>query len=94
MKKIFIILAMVAAMSLGLVGCDYATMESEEEDCSNVPSMFVQVENGVDYKIVYHKDTKVMYAISYSSYNRGNFTVMLNADGTPMLYEKSVKEES
>lgn len=87
MKKIFIILAMVAAMSLGLVGCDYAAMESEEEDYSNVPSMFIKVEDGDNYRVVYHKDTKVMYAVSYSSYNRGNFTVMLDADGTPMLYE-------
>ena len=87
MKKIFIILAMVVAMSLGLVGCSYATMESEKEDYSNVPSMFVQVEYGDTYRVVYHKDTKVMYAISCSGYNMGNFTVMLDADGTPMLYE-------
>ena len=88
MKKIFIILAMVAAMSFGLVGCDYAMMESEKEDYSNAPSMFVEVENGVGYTIAYHKNTKVMYAISSNSgYNEGNFTVMLDADGTPMLYE-------
>lgn len=87
MKKIFIILAMVVATSIGLVGCDYAAMESEEEDYSNVPSMFVQVEKGDSYRVVYHKDTKVMYAISCSGYNMGNFTVMLDADGTPMLYE-------
>lgn len=87
MKKIFIILAMVAAMSLGLVGCDYAAMESEEEDYSNVPSMFFEVEDGDTYRVVYHKDTKVMYTISDSGYNCGNFTVMLDADGTPMLYE-------
>lgn len=94
MKKTFIILAMVVAVSFGLVGCDYAIMESEKEDYSNAPSMFVEVENGVGYTIAYHKNTKVMYAISDSGYNEGNFTVMLDADGSPMLYEKSVKEES
>jgi hypothetical protein len=78
---------MVAVMSLGLVGCDYAAMESEEEDYSNVPSMFFEVEDGDVYRVVYHKDTKVMYTISDSGYNMGNFTVMLDADGTPMLYE-------
>lgn len=50
------------------------------------PSMFVCVEQSSIYKVVYHKDTKVMYAISDGSYNHGTFTLLVNADGTPMTY--------
>lgn len=50
-------------------------------------SMFIKIEDGNGYTIVYHSDTKVMYAISEGYYNTGTFTVMLNADGTPMLWE-------
>ena len=52
-------------------------------------SMFVTVESGWDYKIVYHKDTKVMYAVSDGSSNIGTFTLLVNPDGSPMLYKES-----
>jgi hypothetical protein len=48
---------------------------------------FVEVEQATCWKIVYHKDTKVMYAVSDVTYNRGTFTLLVNADGTPMLYK-------
>ena len=51
-------------------------------------SMFVVLEVGATYKIVYHQKTKVMYAISTSGYNAGTFTVMLDADGKPLLYKE------
>lgn len=45
------------------------------------------------YDVVYHKDTKVMYAVSHSCYNIGTFTVLVNPDGTPMLYEAESEDE-
>ena len=51
-------------------------------------NMFVRVEYNGDYKVVYHKDTKVMYAVSCGQYNKGTFTLLVNSDGSPMLYEK------
>jgi hypothetical protein len=50
--------------------------------------MFVEIEQTGTWEIVYHKETKVMYAVSYGSYNCGTFTVLLDADGKPMLWEK------
>ena len=49
--------------------------------------MFVEREEANRWIIVYHKETKVMYAVSYGSYNIGTFTLLVNADGTPMLYK-------
>jgi hypothetical protein len=51
--------------------------------------MFVTIESGWDYRVVYHKDTKVMYAVSDGSSNIGTFTLLVNPDGSPMLYKES-----
>ena len=46
--------------------------------------MFERVSFGIgDDVVVYDKDTKVMY-VRY----RGSYTVLVNADGTPRLYEE------
>ena len=45
--------------------------------------MFVTVSEGSLYNVLYDKDTKVMYVNSY----RGVFAMLVNADGTPKLYE-------
>ena len=51
-------------------------------------SDFVMVESTGGFYVVYHKETKVMYAVSDSAYNQGNFTLLVNADGSPMVYKK------
>ena len=85
MKRI-LSLILVVLMVLCLVGCNMVTMEEAEAE-KNPTSMFAIVEEGITYKIVYHKETKVMYAVSNSAYNNGNFVLLVNADGTPMIYE-------
>lgn len=72
-----------------LIGCG-AEMKREydiKNQDTNI-SMFVVLEVGTSYKIVYHQKTKVMYAISTGGYNSGTFTVMLDADGKPLLYNE------
>lgn len=54
--------------------------------------MFVLIEEGEYWYVYYHQETKVMYVMSLSSYNRGNFTVMVNPDGSPMLYENTKED--
>ena len=64
--------------------------EVEKADSSvggpETKSMFVQVETTDTWAVVYHRDTKVMYSVSTGSSNRGNMTLLVNADGTPMIY--------
>lgn len=82
--KIFVIA--ILTLCLFLTGCG-AKMESAADlDVSN-KSMFVVVERGVCYTIVYHRDTKVMYAISCGYKNYGDFTVMVDEEGKPLLYQ-------
>ena len=86
-KRIVVGLAaflIVASIALMFAGCASTTASAKEIDNG---SMFVCVECGYYYNIVYHKDTKVMYAISDGQYNRGTVTLLVNADGTPMIWE-------
>ena len=51
-------------------------------------SMFITVETAIAWDVVYHKDTKVMYVVSDGIYNHGTFTLLVNDDGSPMLWEE------
>lgn len=83
MKKIIalIIALMIVVLAVVMVGC------SEVEDKASDKSEFVIVESTSMWKVVYHKKTKVMYVVSDGTYNHGTFTLLVNADGTPMLWE-------
>ena len=71
-------------------GCsNYSKTVSVQEQNENDTSMFVTVEEvNYWYKVVYHKDTKVMYVISAGAYNHGTFTLLVNPDGSPMIYKE------
>lgn len=66
------------------VNCSQKIKVANEDE-----SMFKIVEENLqsNFKIAYHKKTKVMYAISDGSYNRGSFVLLVNQDGTPMIWE-------
>ena len=87
MKKSFIILITLVLFTFSLTGCSGTKQLSEENTSQSKYSMFIKVEDASIYDVVYHKDTKVMYVISRGGYNQGTFTILVNADGTPMLYE-------
>jgi hypothetical protein len=80
MKRI--IAAMLIVCFCVLCGCASSTVVAAD----NGP-MFVTVEEGYCWYVVYHKETKVMYVVSDGGYNRGNFSLLVNPDGTPMLWE-------
>lgn len=95
MKTKLIIFA--AALTLAFTGCNYANVETvkdQEDTVEEYNSMFVVVEKTYLWEIVYQKDTKVMYAVSFGSYNGGTFTLLVNPDGTPMIYEGENNEKS
>lgn len=79
MKKILVLLSCICV--LGFTGC-YESVDNNPRQTS-----FVIVDSASSYIVMYHKDTKVMYVMSNSAYNYGNFTLLVNPDGTPMVYE-------
>lgn len=83
MKRIKKIIVCLVAVLL-LCGCK--DVDSVNTD-NTQKSMFVRIETASTWSVVYHRETKVMYVVSCGRYNGGNFTLLVNADGTPMLYE-------
>ena len=83
MKKLFV--AFLLLVLLVFASCTASVEKSEKQQES---SMFVQIEQTDIWKVVYHKETKVMYAVSRGGFNSGNFTVLVNPDGTPMIYKE------
>ena len=77
----------IVSIMLMFAGCASTRAEATEVDVSNDGDTFVCIDSNYYCWIVYHKDTKVMYAVSRSGYNAGTYTVLVNADGTPMIWE-------
>lgn len=77
------LICIIAALAL-LCGCGSKVERAYDAE---TPSMFVRVEYSTDWQVVYHRETRVMYAVSNGYRNSGNFTLLVNADGTPMLWE-------
>lgn len=84
--KRFLVIFMLLFMFL-LTGCNNRENESE---------LFVVIQSASydhPYDVVYHKDTKVMYVVSNGNHSHGNFTLLVNQDGTPMIYEAESEEK-
>lgn len=88
MTKRIICALLCVIFAFFLIGCG-TPIERVDEKTQKPVSMFIIVEGSSldSYRIVYHRDTKVMYAISCGTYNSGNFTLLVNPDGSPMLWE-------
>ena len=84
MKKIIVTLVLIACVSI--TSCNQSKVVRHENVDSNA-SMFVEVEISTNWQIVYHRDTKVMYAVSRGHYNYGTFTLLVDENGSPMIYE-------
>lgn len=83
--KRFSIIFVVLALCLSLCACSGPPVQVESNISS--ASMFVEVENNTFWRVVYHRETKVMYVMSQGIRNCGNFTVLLNPDGTPQVWK-------
>lgn len=79
---------LIASLLLILLVFASCTTSIEKAEDQQETSMFVQIEQTNIWKVVYHKETKVLYAVSNGGYNSGNFTVLVNPDGSPMIYKE------
>lgn len=84
MKKKILGLMIVLVLTFCLCSC---CKDVSDNSNKNEPSMFVCVENAGKWRIVYNKDTKVMYAVSNGGYNAGTFTLLVDENGNPMIYK-------
>lgn len=78
MKKLIVCVALIGML---LCGCS-----SETQDGGYLSNRFVTVEQDGRYSIVVDSETNVMYLRYESEMYKYGFTVLLNADGSPMLW--------
>ena len=78
----------VASIILMFTGCASIRTEAKEVEETGDGNTFVLVDADYYCWVVYHKDTKVMYAVSRSPNNIGTYTLLVNADGTPMIWKE------
>lgn len=87
MKK-FIAIVLITLTMLSMTAC--ATKRTSEV-AKGETSRMIEIESTDSYYIVYDKYTKVMYAVSDGSYNHGTFTLLVDANGNPLLYEEQAE---
>ena len=81
MKKLIVILTLFALCACLFAGCGNTISESRWE---NTGFTWIETRGGAEY--IYHNDTKVIYVFKTIG-NSGGMTVLLNPDGTPMIWE-------
>lgn len=81
MKRKIILIIISIAMLFCLCGCT-------NESVAETEKRFITISKEDTFDIVYDKETKVIYAKSWSAYNYGVLTVLVNAEGKPLLYEE------
>lgn len=86
MKRIILIFMILLCFLLFSCGATDVMEQSDLNGDKSNFSMFIKVETTDHWVVVYHKDTKVMYVVSNDAYIQGIFTMLVNADGTPMIY--------
>lgn len=82
MKKIIIFLGIAI---LCLCACSNVTIAQDEE---KEYERFKTIYKGDCFNVVYDIETKVQYSVSMRSYNYGNLTLLVDAEGKPLLYKE------
>ena len=86
--KRWIAAALVLAIGLMLAGCARGKVDAGWIADAKVDNwMFMEISDEIDGRVIVDKATGVMYWASDNSYNRGNLTLLVNADGTPRIWE-------
>ena len=66
-----------------LTGCG-ATVDRETQSGT---SRFMELERTDKWLIVADKETGVMYSVSNGGYNQGTFTLLVDENGKPLIWE-------
>lgn len=82
MKKILFVV-LTSILLCCLTACSGIEVKEEEK---REDGRFVRIEKNEYFITVYDKNTKVQYAVSNGYYNAGTVTVLVDAEGKPLLY--------
>lgn len=73
----------VALIGSGMI---FAGCGGRRAEASN-KSRFMEIENHFNWYIYADRETGVMYAVSAGAHNSGDFTLLVDANGDPLIYE-------
>lgn len=86
--KRWIVAALVLALGLMLAGCARGKVDAGQIADAEVGNrMFMVVSDEISGRVMVDKATGVMYWMSNGYYNAGSLTLLVNADGTPRIWE-------
>ena len=88
MKRFIISFIAVFSASILLYGCNFDDTSSYTFDQNPQEEYFEVISKGSGYAIVYDTDSRVMYVMATIGGNYGDFTMLVNPDGSPKLYEE------
>lgn len=77
------LIASLIGPTMIFAGCGYS---GEKVEASN-KSRFMRIESDYSWEIYADRETGVMYAVSDGYYNKGTFTLLVDANGDPLIYE-------
>lgn len=89
-KKVLALIFSVVVLSSVLMGCSTGIASADktyDTENKNIKSMFVEVEKTNSWRIVYDKETKVMYAVAKYGSGSGQFTLLVDENGNPKLWD-------
>lgn len=88
MKKKIIAVVLGLTLCFGMTGCTKGDIEPEDSCLGNKYIDLVTIYKDDNYrtKVLYDKNTKVMYFVQWSNYQFG-ITPIYNSDGTVKLYD-------
>lgn len=86
MKRMVIVMIIMSLLVIGCTKVEKANPEPVNQ------SRFMEVEHTGAWRIVADRETGVMYAVSLGAYNIGTFTLLVDADGNPLIYKGGYDE--
>lgn len=77
------LIASLIGPSMIFAGCSGEKAEASSN------SRFMRIESDVkwNWDVYADRETGVMYAVSNGNYNKGTFTLLVDANGDPLIYE-------
>lgn len=86
-EKYFLGGLIAVMLAVGLVACGGQPSAAMVDNSTSLQAQFVKVYECYDYDIVYNAANRVMYAVSSGHDNCGTFTLLVNDDGSPMIWK-------
>ena len=88
MKKKILAVALALILCFGMAGCTRGDVEPESSRLANkyIDLVTIYKDDNHNTKVLYDKNTKVMYFVKWSGYQFG-ITPIYNSDGTVKLYD-------